>query len=92
MKNENQIIGLLLGLFLIAVVYNGNAKKLTSIILAQVGFIKWVIALLLLGLIASSTKSKVVHDFIFIGLVAMMITVAGNGQLQTAAQQIDGFF
>ena len=89
MGNLNQFAGIGLAVYLIAVVYNGNQAKLIQFLTQQTVFIKWLIALFILVFLAKVTKSPVISGLVYIAIVAMMITAAGNNTLQTAANQIN---
>lgn len=92
MQNLNYFFGTALGVYLIAVVYHGNADKLVSIIGEQKEFAKWAAALAVLMFFEKQSKSQAVSALVYMAIVAMLLTAAENQTLETAVNQLNTIF
>lgn len=72
----NGVVALLIGMWLIMVVWNGNESRMLATISDQVGFLKWIGALLTAAYIYANVDGKngeIVKSFIMIALAAMLL-------------------
>lgn len=72
----NGIIALMIGLYLILVLWRGNEGKMIATISEQAGFLKWAGALLTAAYIYANVDGKtgeLVKSFIMIALAAMLL-------------------
>lgn len=72
----NGVIALMIGLYLILVVWQGNESRMIATISDQVGFLKWGGALLTAAYIYSNVDGKtgeIIKSFIIIALAAMLL-------------------
>lgn len=88
MSNIDKVSGIALGIYLLGIIINNNSQQLINFIEQQKEFAKWALALAVLYIIAKEFKNSVAYGFIYIAIVAMLITAAGNNSLTTLSQQI----
>lgn len=92
MASLDSLAGVLVAVYLIAVVVNGNQDQLLEKLKSQGGFIKWGIAVMLLKYIAEETDSKIAESFILLALIAMAINVGGSSGVTNLADQVQQIF
>jgi NADH:ubiquinone oxidoreductase subunit H len=88
MSNIDKVSGIALGIYLLGIIINNNSQQLINFIEQQKEFAKWALALAVLYIIAKEFKNSVAYGFIYIAIVAMLITAAGNNSLDILSQQI----
>lgn len=75
----NGAVSLLIGFYLIAVLWNGNENKLYSTIKEESGFFKWIGAILILNYISRVAGDKAGGIINSLGLLALMALMLGQG-------------
>lgn len=76
----NGVVAMLIGVWLILVVWNNNQGRMLATISGQVGFLKWIGALLTAAYIYANVDGKngeIIKSFVIIALAAMLLN---NGQ------------
>lgn len=84
---------LFLAIYLMAVVYQGNAQTLMTNMLSEKSFVWWAIAIgVLFGLDSIDSIHPIVEPFIGIVLIALALNAYGNPNVQNEIQQFKQMF
>lgn len=86
------LAGVGLGVYLFAVVWHGNTKTFGHMIMQEEGYVEFVIALLLLGLVNKyGPSSKITNAITTMAIIAVLVKVGANTNInQTLANFASG--
>lgn len=77
-KTTDFASGLILGVYLFAVVYQGNVKPLYNDALGDYGYLEWLLAVVLLYAIYKTVDNKLVAWIIILGVIGVLLKMSST--------------
>lgn len=77
-KTTDFATGVVLAVYILVVVYQGNVKKLYNDLLSDYGYLEWLIAVVLLYGIYKTMNNKLVAGMIILAVTAALLKLTAN--------------